>query len=730
MHRMFAVTIAGMYVVAVSFVAGTARAQEPCSLSVQVPVSLHVAPPICAGQPLSLLAEACSPCVQLLGWEQDPGGPLTIKALMRPNDCLILSLCVPDSLLIPIGTFAAGHFVMIVQVNATIVRPDSTTCSVVQSHEVSFDVPLSCSQTPLPYTDVIRVGPPAPCDSCPPPPICPDREIPFFIAGHFEDDCHEFRGLELLPSPIAGPLPQPPIARVTVAVNDCLRRLCTPTPSHWEARALMPALPRGDYSMIVELQEVSLCDSTRVIGNHTTIVPFSVAKTCSLPPAPSCFLYAWGKDPNDPACNTRVAPGTPGRLVFSVSGFAVEGLQGRFDVTPPALSLTDLRLVGPGAIGMQLMWRQLPEGASFVAFRDGPAICGAIECPWGIEMIVSPRPDIPIPAHTTVDAVDLFATDALGREVPLCPTLVPIAPANVCVGPSCDWNGDGRVDVRDLVLMVRCVRDSTSCPDSTRDGSDCNGDGAFNLDDVLCCARVILYGRMPDSVATRPAPDLRVAVGVPVTGAAGVDVPVRVSRADLVGAARLAFSYPHDRFDDTRVEVLGDASQWLQISEDVGGQMVVGLIAANPDVEVGGDIELMLHFQLAPGQSPSTDIRLASSEFAGRDGVPLAPGPPQTSVPEAQVRLALSAARPNPFGSTTRFVLSASRATEADVGVFDLTGRRLVTLHRGPLSAGDHAFTWDGTTADGSSARDGVYFYRAFASGVTATRKLVLLRGR
>jgi flagellar hook assembly protein FlgD len=52
-----------------------------------------------------------------------------------------------------------------------------------------------------------------------------------------------------------------------------------------------------------------------------------------------------------------------------------------------------------------------------------------------------------------------------------------------------------------------------------------------------------------------------------------------------------------------------------------------------------------------------------------------------------------------------------------------------VSLHHGWLAAGPHEFRWDGRTEDGTSARNGVYFYRAEVGGRAVSRKMVLVRG-
>jgi photosystem II stability/assembly factor-like uncharacterized protein len=91
----------------------------------------------------------------------------------------------------------------------------------------------------------------------------------------------------------------------------------------------------------------------------------------------------------------------------------------------------------------------------------------------------------------------------------------------------------------------------------------------------------------------------------------------------------------------------------------------------------------------------------------------------------AAPRLALSSPAPNPARGAARFALELPAASEAEVSVYDAAGRRVATLHRGPLAAGSHAFAWDGTDARGRRASAGVYFVRASAGGSVATRRLV-----
>ena len=101
-------------------------------------------------------------------------------------------------------------------------------------------------------------------------------------------------------------------------------------------------------------------------------------------------------------------------------------------------------------------------------------------------------------------------------------------------------------------------------------------------------------------------------------------------------------------------------------------------------------------------------------------------GPP----PPDSLERALSPGRPNPFVTESRFSVSLDGATDANVAVFDILGRRVSTVFRGRLKAGTTELAWNGRHDDGSRATAGVYFYRLEMKGRVVSRRLVLLQSQ
>jgi plastocyanin len=90
--------------------------------------------------------------------------------------------------------------------------------------------------------------------------------------------------------------------------------------------------------------------------------------------------------------------------------------------------------------------------------------------------------------------------------------------------------------------------------------------------------------------------------------------------------------------------------------------------------------------------------------------------------------LAMMQNQPNPFSNKTLIAFQLPKAGPVTLEVYDLLGRRVVSLAQGTLAAGVHEVNWDGRNAQGEGAAPGVYFYRLSAEGKILTHTLILVR--
>jgi hypothetical protein len=89
---------------------------------------------------------------------------------------------------------------------------------------------------------------------------------------------------------------------------------------------------------------------------------------------------------------------------------------------------------------------------------------------------------------------------------------------------------------------------------------------------------------------------------------------------------------------------------------------------------------------------------------------------------------ALEQNTPNPFNPTTTIGFSIPQRMEVDLTIFDVSGRRVVTLVHRTMPAGRSNVEWNGRDANGRAVSSGIYFCRLRSGSRVQTKKMVLLK--
>lgn len=85
-------------------------------------------------------------------------------------------------------------------------------------------------------------------------------------------------------------------------------------------------------------------------------------------------------------------------------------------------------------------------------------------------------------------------------------------------------------------------------------------------------------------------------------------------------------------------------------------------------------------------------------------------------------------ATPNPFGAETTVSYSLQHPGTIELRVYDVAGRLVATLDRGPRAAGPHQAVWNGRNSRGQVVASGVYFVQLRTERDTFRSKVVLSR--
>ena len=85
-------------------------------------------------------------------------------------------------------------------------------------------------------------------------------------------------------------------------------------------------------------------------------------------------------------------------------------------------------------------------------------------------------------------------------------------------------------------------------------------------------------------------------------------------------------------------------------------------------------------------------------------------------------------AHPNPFNPQTIISFSLERDEWAEVGIYELTGRRVAVLADRTFTVGSHSLLWNGRDSQGREMPSGSYIVRLETGSGVEARKVSLIR--
>jgi hypothetical protein len=126
------------------------------------------------------------------------------------------------------------------------------------------------------------------------------------------------------------------------------------------------------------------------------------------------------------------------------------------------------------------------------------------------------------------------------------------------------------------------------------------------------------------------------------------------------------------------------------------------------------------------GPAASTSYQVVLGVWNGVVGT--GTGVTQVTTGELPETFALAQNYPNPFNPITQIAFNLPRATHARLEIYNIVGRKVVTLLDDRRSAGSYVADWDGRDDQGRPVASGFYLYRLETDDNVATRKMILLK--
>ena len=138
-----------------------------------------------------------------------------------------------------------------------------------------------------------------------------------------------------------------------------------------------------------------------------------------------------------------------------------------------------------------------------------------------------------------------------------------------------------------------------------------------------------------------------------------------------------------------------------------------------------GDFRLRSH---SPGISRAGGARVELGAFGGAEPMRLTRPPAAGPESEESELELLGPSVPNPATTSTTIHFTVREPTVVDLGIYNILGQRIRTLHVGSMSAGEYSRIWDGRDDLGTDVPPGIYFVRVTQGELTESQRLVLVR--
>ncbi len=300
------------------------------------------------------------------------------------------------------------------------------------------------------------------------------------------------------------------------------------------------------------------------------------------------------------------------------------------------------------------------------------------------------------------------------------------------VDPGGDVNGDGRVDIADMVVVVGYIIGEIELNLRQFTAADMDRNGFVDVVDLQAIINQVFGGTPPAPGYIWNGDEAELTVNR-LSGDGGGTIELNAYLPTDIAGVQVAVHYDPSKIQVRTPRKVDIASPLrMDYSDDGNGRLLLLLYPNDVDVYMapGGGRLFEIPVELKSGSE------IAEADFKLKEAVMTDPA--ATAIPVKGLGRAVLPADfelrqnyPNPFNPETviEFVLSpGAEGKLANLTIYNILGQPIYTLIDQNLPAGFHEFKWYGVNNRGEKVSSGVYFYRLKVGDNAVTRKMVLLK--
>ena len=301
--------------------------------------------------------------------------------------------------------------------------------------------------------------------------------------------------------------------------------------------------------------------------------------------------------------------------------------------------------------------------------------------------------------------------------------------------PPWDPNGDGSVNIIDLVTVARVFGQSVSAGDP----ADTNGDGLVNIIDLVTVAshfgETTVAGAPSLRGPTGSDATIEMRVSPPSSDGALVEIEIHATATTPVAGYELHVAYDLRVATLTAIvpgDILPDPTFWATPTQERGGAGVAAVRLDLADESATPALSgVLARFTLSADELTDGLLRLREVRLSDARGELIPYRILPTRLAREAYRTALLPNYPNPFNPETWIPFTLKSESEVTVHVYDVKGARIRTLALGRREPGEHASReaaayWDGRNERGEAAASGVYFIELQAGDTHIVRRMTV----
>ncbi|OQX88847.1 hypothetical protein B6D60_00945 [candidate division KSB1 bacterium 4484_87] len=289
---------------------------------------------------------------------------------------------------------------------------------------------------------------------------------------------------------------------------------------------------------------------------------------------------------------------------------------------------------------------------------------------------------------------------------------------------------DGVVNIIDLVRIIDIILDRPPEPTQIEiDAADYNCDGDVNILDVVAIINMIL-GREPAGLTKGLSLNIQSDDAVQVKSA-GI-IPFFLSKEKPISGAQIELQFDPQIVKLGTPELTNRADGMTLVTARRQNKLSILIFGINGKLIAPGD-EAIFNLPFAFKSARNTQNGFHVEKIILADGNAGSANFSDAELNYFNLQLLPIAYRleqnyPNPFNMDTEIQYQLSERTAANLTIFNVLGRKVVTLFDEEQIAGTHRIHWDGRDANGQIVGTGIYFYRLQTPAFTQTRKMTILK--